>query len=133
MSRYKSRYWGKISKQYLTNICKRDDGSLFALEPFEYGAGFHVLEIDRNDVIEEPCTGRTDISGTLIYEGDKVRGQHYESLDEDGNFVPDDMWYTESEIGPFGEIDVNDEDYDCTLLRWLDDYEIEIIGNVHDE
>lgn len=115
--RFKSKYWGKKSKQWLTNVCKRDNGELFAIDNGngdevigELTAGsVLILPLDRNDVIEVNCTGRRTEDGTPIYEGDFVASDYkrqpdYEIIFSGGRFLARHHFFK------YGEMQYNDFD-----------------------
>jgi len=102
-----------------------------------YGDLVHCWEGNRNcptsiavigcypdDVIPETVGQLIEVmkDGTEIYEGDilsieDMNGERYES-----------------EVAQYGQIDVNGDNFDHTLLKWCDEFvdDYKIIGNIHD-
>lgn len=77
MDRFKFRVWDRQEKRYLKefeNICLGPDGKLYA------GGGDrnHCRSDEAGRYLIEPCTGKKDERGRLIFEGDII--EQYDPL-----------------------------------------------------
>lgn len=84
------------------------------------------VEVDPETVGQ--YTGRTDKNGKKIYEGDYIIA----SQEIQGNFVDKviEMGYVEMKHGAFGLH--RKQVWYRPIKDWLEDYEYEVIGNIHD-
>ena len=73
-------------------------------------------------------TGLTDKNGTKIFEGDYIVC----SQAIEGNFIDEhiEMGYVEMKHGAFGLH--RKQGYYRPFKDWLEDYEYEVVGNIHD-
>lgn len=84
------------------------------------------VEVDPETVGQ--YAGRTDKNGKKIYEGDYIIA----SQEIQGNFVDKviEMGYVEMKHGAFGLH--RKQVWYRPIKDWLEDYEYEVIGNIHD-
>lgn len=90
-----------------------------------------ILECDIYEIIPETVgqyTGLTDKSGTKIFEGDYIVCRQAIQ----GNFIDEhiEMGYVEMKHGAFGLH--RKQGYYRPFKDWLENYEYEVIGNLHD-
>ena len=114
------RAWDKVSKKYRefdgmhdTMMMINKDGKVEYYN-LQNGSG-------GDEYILEQFTGLVDRNGKRVFEGDIIHVDNY-----------DDGWNSMVEFkgGAFA-VDVEGKEYDYTAIGWLE-YEVEIIGNIHD-
>ena len=113
------RAWDKVSKKYREFDGMHDTMTINEDGKVEYynlqnGSG-------GDEYILEQFTGLVDRNGKRVFEGDIIHVDNY-----------DDGWNSMVEFkgGAFA-VDVEGKEYDYTAIGWLE-YEVEIIGNIHD-
>jgi uncharacterized phage protein (TIGR01671 family) len=117
--RFKFRFWYKPKNRYInTEKLVLNDGTYTQVGTKQMNNGTYcsyiVNEYNSSDVIPEQCTGLKDKNGKLIYEGDIIR--------EISKKEPEwEEYITEVKWGKCGFNLYSDEDYD-----------FEIIGNIHE-
>ena len=92
----------------------------------DYASAFYDIEVDPATVGQ--YTGLTDKNGEKIFEGDIITCSQYLG----GNFVDYhiEKGYVEMKFGAFGLH--RKQGYYRPFKDWLEDYEFEVTGNIHD-
>lgn len=96
----------------------------------DYASAFYTIEVGPKTVGQ--YTGLTDKNGVKIFEGDIVVCRR----ETNGNFIDClveiriEFGYVEMAYGAFGLH--RKQGYYRPLKDWLEDYEYEVIGNIHD-
>lgn len=106
------------------------EGSLHT-EKFTDDEEFLCCEVCRCDVYPETVgqfIGLIDVNGKKIFEGDYIVCRQA----IEGNFVDEhiEMGYVEMKHGAFGLH--RKQGYYRPFKDWLEDYEYEVLGNIHD-
>lgn len=120
--RFKFRAWNKLTRKYIPNIQDRDlvEGGLIDDDTF-----FDDYLYDSDYVIEQ-CTGLTDKTDRLIYEGDIIADEDLADVYEQRMGVAEVRWNNESaEFGLY----LADGDY-ATFDNTGSS--VEVIGNIHE-
>ena len=102
--RFNFRFWNNLSKQYENTY------SLKSCDFLDY-------------VIPEQCTGLNDINGKLIYEGDIIKSKQYDEIK---------VVYWNEHYSAFRVKYENTLDCGIIWQNYIDEYEIEVIGNIHE-
>lgn len=115
--RLKFRVWDIEEKTYKSSdyhffLC--DDGDVLDTH----------FDVRNNDVVVEQCTELKDKNGKLIYEGDIVHYIKHTNLGLGGDRYAEVFWW--DNVQGFA-IETSYGDY-----YGLDDFEIEVVGNIHE-
>ncbi len=94
--------------------------------------GFKALSYNPDSHIVEKYLNFEDVNKKPIYVGDivKVQAEYYTEYGEFNEDEPFDIVVVKEK----GIVDIEGDDYKCTLLEWVHDGEalIEILGNIHE-
>jgi len=120
-----------------TSYFQREEKKDFIVKPIdvrEEGLNAYEYEVIPETVCQ--FTGLIDKNGKKIFEGDKIICSQYIG----GNFVERcvEKGYVEFKYGAFGlhrkieQRNYKVDDYYRPFKDWLEDYELEVIGNIHE-
>lgn len=131
MDRFKFRVWDKENECYQqdeADHCIINHKGELVCVFWGDGDTMQTQYVESKNAIIEQCTGLKDKNGKLIYEGDKVICRKYVA----GNWIDViiERGYVAMEYGAFGLY--RQQGYYRPFKDWLEDYELEIIGNIHE-